>query len=50
MSLDKHLNAFNQNELSAQTIRVDIMWGIAGINKEGVDFYNASDIGKVDWD
>ena len=26
------------------------MWGIEGINKEGVDYYNASDIGTIIWD
>ena len=26
------------------------MWGIEGINKTGVDYYNASDIGSALWD
>jgi len=26
------------------------MWGVDGINKTGVDFYNASQIGSAVWD
>lgn len=34
----------------AQTIVVDMMWGVEGINKTNVDFFNASDIGTTIWD
>jgi len=34
----------------AQTINIDLMWGVNGINKTLVDFYNASDIGTAIWD
>ena len=26
------------------------MWGIVDINKTGVDFFNASEIGTAEWD
>jgi hypothetical protein len=26
------------------------MWGVSGINKTGVDFFNASEIGTAIWD
>jgi hypothetical protein len=29
---------------------VDIIWGLEGINKTGVDRFNASDIGVANWD
>jgi hypothetical protein len=29
---------------------VDIIWGLNGVNKTGVDRFNASDIGIADWD
>ena len=40
---------FNDGQY-AQTITVDIMWGVQNINKSAVDFFNASDIGTPIWD
>jgi hypothetical protein len=37
----KSLNGFNEGD-QGQSIIVDIMWGIQGINKTGVDRFNAS--------
>ena len=34
----------------AQSIVVDFVWGTDGLNKTGVDYYNASQIGSVIWD
>ena len=43
--------AFDYNDGDySQTIDVDLMWGIEGINKTQVDFFNASDIGSTIWD
>lgn len=33
-----------------QSIVVDFIWGTDGLNKTGVDYYNASQIGSVIWD
>ena len=49
LAFDHTLNAFHDGD-QGQSIVVDIMWGISGINKTGVDFFNASDIGKPIWD
>lgn len=43
------VNDFNEGD-QGQSIVVDIMWGLNGINKTGVDRFNASDIGSADWD
>ena len=43
------IEGFNNGEYG-QTIGVDLMWGIEGINKTLVDRFNASDIGTVIWD
>ena len=48
-ALDKTMQEFNDGQY-AQTIVVDIMWGVENINKTGVDFFNASDIGTAIWD
>ncbi len=40
---------FNVGE-HQQTLVVDVLWGIDSINKDGVDGFNASDIGRVNWD
>lgn len=45
----KILFGFNEGD-QAQTIVVDIMWGVEGINKTNVDYFNASDIGRATWD
>jgi len=45
----KTIDGFNDGDY-AQTIVVDIMWGLEGINKTGVDFFNASDLGEAIWD
>jgi hypothetical protein len=50
IATEKVLTGFNENEMTSQTIVVDVMWGLEGISKEGVDYYNASDIGTVIWD
>ena len=49
VGFEKILFGFNEGD-QAQTIVVDIMWGLEGINKTGVDYYNASDIGSAIWD
>ena len=49
VGFEKILFGFNEGE-QAQTIVVDIMWGLKGINKTKVDYYNASDIGEPIWD
>ena len=49
VGFDNIMNGFNEGN-HAQTIIVDIMWGLKGINKVGVDRFNASDIGVADWD
>jgi hypothetical protein len=49
IGLKKNLEGFNEGGLPLG-ITVDIMWGIQGINKTGVDYYNASDIGTAIWD
>ena len=43
------ISGFNDGEYG-QTIALEFMWGIEGINKTGVHRYNASDIGTVIWD
>ena len=43
------LNGFNEGT-TGYSIVVDIIWGVKGINKEKVDFFNASDIGTAIWD
>ena len=43
------ISGFNDGAFG-QTIAVDFMWGVEGINKTLVDRYNASDIGTVIWD
>ena len=48
-ALDKVMTNFNEGQY-AQTIVVDIMWGVDNINKTKVDFFNASDIGEPIWD
>ena len=48
-SFDKVMNEFNEGD-QGQSIVVDIMWGLHGINKTGVDFFNASEIGAAIWD
>lgn len=45
----KTIDGFNDGDY-AQTIVVDIMWGLEAINKTGVDFFNASDFGEAIWD
>lgn len=45
----KTVSGFNDGDY-AQTIVVDIMWGVDTINKTKVDFFNASDIGEPIWD
>ena len=45
----KILFGFNEGD-QAQTIVVDVMWGVEGINKIEVDYFNASDIGRAIWD
>tara|TARA_B110000285_G_C15003175_1_gene552469 strand:+ start:288 stop:695 length:408 start_codon:yes stop_codon:yes gene_type:complete len=45
----KILFGFNEGD-QAQTIVVDVMWGVEGINKTNVDYFNASDIGRAIWD
>lgn len=45
----KIVYGFNDGN-AGQSIVVDIMWGVDGINKTGVDFYNASQIGSAIWD
>jgi len=45
----KLLLGFNEGN-AAQTILVDIMWGAKDINKENVEFYNATDIGEPVYD
>lgn len=49
VSFNKIVNDFNEGD-QGQSIVVDIMWGVNGINKTGVDFYNASQIGQAIWD
>ena len=41
VAFDKIVYGFNEGD-QAQSIVVDIMWGVKGINKEGVDRFNAS--------
>ena len=48
-ALNKMANDFHEGE-TGSAIFVDIMWGVDGIDKDGVDFFNASDIGKAIWD
>ena len=45
----KAQNGFNSGE-NGQSIIVDIMWGINGINRTGTDRFNASQIGTALWD
>ena len=35
---------------AVEPTQIEFMWGIRGINKAGVDSFNATDIGKVVWD
>lgn len=49
VAFNKILYGFNEGA-QAQTLVVDIMWGLQGINKTKVDHFNASDIGTADWD
>jgi hypothetical protein len=49
LAFSKVTNDFNEGT-QGQSIIVDIMWGVVGIDKEGVDFFNASDVGKAIWD
>lgn len=49
VGLNTHLDEFNPGGLPLG-ITVDVMWGIDGINKTGVDFFNASQIGTPIWD
>ena len=48
-SVDATLTGFNEGDF-AQTLVVEIMWGLDSINKTGVDYYNASDIGHANYD
>lgn len=50
-AFDQAAGVFNEGT-TAPTITVDVMWGLdgVGINKTGVDFYNASDLGQPIWD
>jgi len=41
ISFNKTISDFNEGD-QGQAIMVDIMWGVEGINKTGVDFFNAS--------
>jgi hypothetical protein len=41
MGFYKSVDGFNEGD-QGQSIIVDIMWGVSGINKTGVDRFNAS--------
>lgn len=40
---------FNDGDIG-NAIVVDIMWGMDGISKKGVDGFNASQVGSIIWD
>jgi len=48
-AFNKLLYEFNDGD-QGQSIIVEFVWGTNGINKTGVDHFNASDIGKPIWD
>lgn len=47
-AFDVLIGGFNAGE-QGQSIVVYIMWGLDGIDKSKVDYYNASDIGEAKW-
>ena len=49
MGFYKSINGFLEGD-QGQSIIVDIMWGVHGIDKTGVDRFNASQIGTSIWD
>lgn len=49
LAFEHTLSSFHDGD-QGQSIVVDLMWGVQGINKTGVDFFNASDIGTPIWD
>jgi hypothetical protein len=49
MGFYKSIEGFNEGD-QGQSIIVDFMWGVDGINKTGVDRFNASQIGTAIWD
>ena len=49
IALNQAIDGYNEGDL-AQSIVVDVMWGVDSINKTVVDYYNASDIGTAIWD
>lgn len=49
LALDVMIGGFNDGKVG-QSIVVDLMWGLKGIDKSDVYYYNASDIGEPLWD
>ena len=47
-AFDVLIGGFNEGN-QGQAIVVDLMWGLDGIDKSKVDYYNASDIGEAKW-
>ena len=45
----KKINEFT-NSKDDEQLMVNILWGLKGINKEGIDKYDTSDLGKLIWD
>lgn len=48
-AFERLVSGFHDGD-QGQSIVVDFIWGTNGLNKTGVDFYNASQIGTVIWD
>ena len=47
-AFDVLIGGFNEGS-NGQSIVVELMWGLDGIEKSNVDYYNASDLGEAKW-
>ena len=47
--MDVLIGGFNEGK-QGQSIVIDLMWGLTGIDKSNVVYYNASDLGEPIWD
>ena len=43
------IGGFNEGK-QGQSIVIDLMWGLTGVDKSVVTYYNASDLGEPIWD